>query len=326
MNFPKFMIRQTGGFAVGAISTKSRLASFAFWSASAIGTTPSGSPPSPIRRTSLHRIWSLIRSVCFSILHLRRELTTLLRARLARGVRERVARHRSRVSPVPQPDRDQAGRRFLLTDDEHRGDLLELRLANARAELLISCVHFDPQPGAGQPLRGGARRRGEAVGHWQHDRLDGRDPERKVARRVLDQDPEEALHRSEDRAVEHDRTVGFAVLADVGEIEEVRLGKVNLHRSQLPWTPDRVLHPEVDLGTVEVAVLRAHAVRTTERLERRGEDGLRLVPVLVRADSLVRPGSERDINVVELESPVDVVQEVDERRDLRLDLVDRAVD
>src|SRR6266545_6080476 len=144
MNFPKFMIRQTGGFAVGAISTKSRLASFAFWSASAIGTTPSGSPPSPIRRTSLHRIWSLIRIVFLSIFHLRRELTTLLRDRLARGVQERLHRHRSRVSSVPQPDRNRSGCLFLLTDDEHGGDLLELRLANARAELLVALVHFDP--------------------------------------------------------------------------------------------------------------------------------------------------------------------------------------
>src|SRR6266496_2477177 len=122
MNFPKFMIRQTGGFAVGAISTKSRLASFAFSSASAIATTPRGSPSAPIRRTSFHRIWSLIRIVFLSIFHLRRELTTLLRDRLPGGVQERVDGHRSRVSPMPQPDRNRArdaGRRREGSDGGH---------------------------------------------------------------------------------------------------------------------------------------------------------------------------------------------------------------
>src|SRR6266536_3774136 len=326
MNFPKFMIRQTGGFAVGAISTKSRLASFAFSSASAIATTPRGSPSAPIRRTSFHRIWSLIRIVFLSIFHLRRELTTLLRDRLPGGVQERVDGHRSRVSSMPQPDRNRARRLFLLADDQHRGHFLKLRLADASAELLVALVRFDSQARRGEALRNGAGGGRETIGYRQHHRLDRSDPEREVARRVLDKDSEKALDGPQDRPVEHDGTVGFPVFADVGEIEKLGLGKVDLHRTQLPWAPDGIFHPEVDLGTVEVAVLRAHDVRTSERFERRGQDGLRLVPVLVRTNSLVRPGSERDIDVMELESPVDVVQEVDECRDLRLDLVDRAVD
>src|SRR5688572_9004040 len=114
MNFPKFMIRQTGGFAVGAISTRSRLASRAFCSASAIGTTPSGSPSSPISRTSFHRIWSLIRIDFLSIFHLRRELTAPCLDRAPGHPEKLFHAHRARVAAVTQSDRYGAGGRLLL--------------------------------------------------------------------------------------------------------------------------------------------------------------------------------------------------------------------
>src|SRR5215467_9481018 len=108
MNLPKFMIRQTGGLAVGAISTKSRLASFAFWRASAIATIPSASPDSPIRRTSFHRICSLTRMLFLSILHLHDQLSPPFRDRRS-GEREKL-RHGNGpgVAAVPQAHRDGA--------------------------------------------------------------------------------------------------------------------------------------------------------------------------------------------------------------------------
>lgn len=56
------MSLQTGGRAMGAISTRSRSASWARRSASAVGTMPTVSPLGPTRRTSETRIRSLIRS------------------------------------------------------------------------------------------------------------------------------------------------------------------------------------------------------------------------------------------------------------------------
>src|SRR5215831_4969504 len=119
MNFPKFMIRQTGGAAVGAISTRSSPASRAFWSASAITTTPSASPSAPIRRTSFHRIWSLTRMFFLSIFHLRRQFLFPSRNRGGGRRDERLDRHRPSVSPVAEADGDRAGRRLLLAHDEH---------------------------------------------------------------------------------------------------------------------------------------------------------------------------------------------------------------
>jgi len=55
------MIRQTGGFAVGAISTKSKSEFSACCCASAIETIPACSPSASIKRTSGAVICSLVR-------------------------------------------------------------------------------------------------------------------------------------------------------------------------------------------------------------------------------------------------------------------------
>src|SRR5512132_2558524 len=143
MNFPKFMIRQTGGLAVGAISTRSSAASFAFWSASPIGTMPSGSPSAPIRRTSFHRICSLIRMLFLSIFHLRRELPAPRRNGASRGAHEFVHTHRSSVAAVAQAHSDRARRRLLFPDHQHARDLMQLGLPDARSELFVPLVRFD---------------------------------------------------------------------------------------------------------------------------------------------------------------------------------------
>src|SRR5881296_1552222 len=143
MNFPKFMIRQTGGLAVGAISTRSRFASFAFWRASAIATIPSASPASPIRRTSFHRICSLTRMLFLSILHLHGQFPPSLRDRRA-GERQKFFHpKRPGVPAVPQAYRDRAGGRLLFPQDEHGRGLLHLRPADAGAELLVAVVGLD---------------------------------------------------------------------------------------------------------------------------------------------------------------------------------------
>src|SRR5512145_1860872 len=144
MNFPKFMIRQTGGCAVGAISTRSRPASFAFASASAITTMPSASPSAPISRTSFQRICSLTRILFLSIFHLRKKLRAPRRDRGLRGRKELFDRQGARVPAVPQADGHGARRRLFLADDQHARDLGELGLADPRAELLVAIVDLHP--------------------------------------------------------------------------------------------------------------------------------------------------------------------------------------
>src|SRR6187200_1370772 len=157
MNLPKFMIRQTGGVAVGAISTRSSAASRAFWRASCMATTPRGSPSAPIRRTSFHRICSLTRMFFLSIFHLRNQFLTALRHGHPCGSGEFEERHGSAFGAVAQADRDGARRGLLLADDEHRGDLLQLRAPDPGAELFVAIVRLDAQALGGE-------RRGDAPG------------------------------------------------------------------------------------------------------------------------------------------------------------------
>ena len=70
-------------------------------------------------------------------------------------------------------------------------------------------------------------------------RLHRRQPQRERARVVLDQHAEEALHRAEQRAVDHARPVLAAVLADVLEVEALGQVEVELDRRALPRAPQR---------------------------------------------------------------------------------------
>ena len=72
---------------------------------------------------------------------------------------------------------------------------------------------------------------------------------------MLDQDADEALERAEDRAVEHQRTMLLAVLADVHRAEP--LGHL---RSRAGWVPHCQVRPiasvrwNSSLGAVESAL------------------------------------------------------------------------
>src|SRR5262249_46908617 len=155
----------TGGLAVGAISTKSRFASLAFWSASAIRTIPSASPASPIKRTSFQRICSLTRMLFLSIRHLHGfQFLPSLRDRLL-SKREKFFHGESPgVAAVAQAHRNGSRGRLLLADDQHRRRLLQLGLPDAGAELLVLLVGLDAQAGGLELLGDRLRRPVEALG------------------------------------------------------------------------------------------------------------------------------------------------------------------
>ena len=64
--------------------------------------------------------------------------------------------------------------------------------------------------------------------------LHGREPERERSGEVLDQDPDEALERADQRPVDHHRRVLGVVGALVAQAEALRHLEVELHRPDLP--------------------------------------------------------------------------------------------
>ena len=81
--------------------------------------------------------------------------------------------------------------------------------------------------------------------------LRGREPRGEHAGEVFDEHADEALHRSERRAVDHHRAVHLAVASLVGQVEALRQVVVHLNGAELPLASDDVLDHEVNFGSVE---------------------------------------------------------------------------
>src|SRR5216684_389856 len=169
------MTLQTGGFAVGEISTRSRSFSRAMSCACWSGTTPIWEPSAPMRRTSgMPRIISLIldsgsaglrskrdprrggkmrKSSCYLLRGSAKSTNKPSQSQRAgldappRFGHKFVDGHRWLIAAGPFPDGHRSGRDFLFSDDQHVRDLLQLCVADLRAELLVRLVGFDPQAG-----------------------------------------------------------------------------------------------------------------------------------------------------------------------------------
>ena len=140
----------------------------------------------------------------------------------------------------------------------------------------------------------------------QHHSLHRRQPQRHRAGVVLDQDADEALHRADDRPVQHDRRFAAVVFGDDIRRRGAPAEEIDLHRAALPHAADAVLQRELDLGPVERALARLDIVCQSVLLERRCQSGLGLVPRLVRADALVRARGQLDQDLVEAEIAIDL--------------------
>ncbi len=148
---------------------------------------------------------------------------------------------------------------------------------------------------------------------------------------MLDQDADEALERAEDRAVEHDRAVTLAILADVAGVQPLGQHAVGLDGADLPGPADRVGQVEFELGRIESALARQFFPaeffgRAAARDDRFAQLGLGLVPHFLAAEALV--GAQRQLHriVVEAEVAVDAVEQVAEVAHLLHQLVLAAED
>src|SRR5712692_7731309 len=171
------MILQTGGFAVGEISTRSRSFSRASSCACGRGTTPTCLPSASINRTSAARIMSLILDCGSAGLRSNRDPLRGGKIRDSSCCRapestdkdlqsqgagsdlplcfsdELIEAHGTLIPPASLPQADRAGRCFLLSHDEHVRDLLELRVADLGTELFVAFVDLYTESGRAQLAR-----------------------------------------------------------------------------------------------------------------------------------------------------------------------------
>ena len=96
-------------------------------------------------------------------------------------------------------------------------------------------------------------------------------------------------------------------------------------RVQLPRSAQRVLDVDVDLGAVERALARVQLVGEAVGLERLVERGLRRVPLRLGPEPFRGPRRELERRL-EVEGLVPLAHQLQQRRDLVLELVEAAVD
>src|SRR5713226_7947879 len=203
------------------------------------------------------------------------------------------------------PHGDRAGFGFLAADHEHVGNLLQLRVPDFCRQLLIAVVEVHAQAMALQRFGDVLR----VIHHFFADRADfhlyRREPQRKRARVVLDQHAEEALHRTQQRPVHHQRLMLRAVLGNVLQTEARRQIEIELHGRKLPRPADRVDELDVDFRAVKSAFALNRFVRDIEPLQGVGQAGGGAVPVFGLALVIFRmrsvPIGKLDFKFVEAE-------------------------
>src|SRR5690349_6840131 len=165
------MMRQTGGTAVGEISTRSSPFCLAMATACGGGMMPSCWPVSSITRISRTRIRSLTRtrssrrgllskaitasSCCSAISGLWAFGSGLEAAPgdFAIGAGHEIAyRLSALVAAGARPDRHGPFSALAVADYEHVGDLLQLRLSDLISNLFLAGVQVGPEAGGLQPI------------------------------------------------------------------------------------------------------------------------------------------------------------------------------
>src|SRR3954452_17240830 len=272
-------MRQTGGRASGATSTRSRSRSWAMASACSVGMTPTCSPFSSMSRTCGMRMRSLILVVSRSggrRSNLRGTGTQNwncakkwvnagsvpqpegLKRAFARltgdAVGELRDRHRAGVAVAVLTHGHRRGLGLAVADDQHVGHLAQLAVADLAPDRLRAVVDLGADAGRDQPVAHLRGRLVVAVGDRQHERLDRRQPDRELAGVVLEQNADEALVGAHERAMDHHRLVLYFVGAGVGQPEALGHRVVELDGAELPRAPERVGDVQVDLRPVEGAV------------------------------------------------------------------------
>ena len=152
-------------------------------------------------------------------------------------------------------DGDVAGLDLLLAQDEHVGHAVDAAgLADLVADLLVAVIADHADAGL---LQLGAHLVGVVAALLRDGKrfdLHGSQPGGELARKVLNQNADEALDGAKAYAVQHNGALLGAVGVHVLQVKVERHLEVELNGAALPGTAERVLQVEIDLGAVEGAV------------------------------------------------------------------------
>ena len=198
-------------------------------------------------------------------------------------------------------DGNVAGLDLLLAQDEHIGHAVDAAgLADLIADLLVAVVADHANAGL---LQLGAHLVGVVAALLRDGKrldLHGSQPGGELARKVLNQNTDEALDGAKAHAMQHDGALLGAVGVHVLQIKVERHLEVELDGAALPGTAERVLQVEVDLGAVEGAIALVDLVVHAQLLQSGAQALLGASPVLVGTHGVLGAGGK--LNVVDRKS------------------------
>ena len=213
-------------------------------------------------------------------------------------------------------DGNVAGLDLLFAQDEHVGHAVDAAgLADLVADLLVAVVADHANAGL---LQLGAHLVGVVaalLGNRKCLDLHGSQPGGELARKVLNQNTDEALDGAKAHAMQHDGALLGAVGVHVLQVKVERHLEVELDGAALPGTAERVLQVEVDLGAIEGAVALVDLVVHAQLLQSGAQALLGASPVLVRTHGVLGAGGKLNV-VLKAKLLVHGVDEVDHAHDL----------
>src|SRR5882762_2854144 len=144
-----------------------------------------------------------------------------------------------------------------------------------------------------------------AFGDRDHGYLYGREPYGEGSGVVFDQHAEEALDRSVEGAVDHERLLAGSVFGYIFEIEALRQVEVELHGRELPEASDGVHQFDIDLRAIESCFAGHNLVRDVQLPQRTFQGVVGQVPLVFTAEETLFvfriPGGKLGLELVEAE-------------------------
>ncbi len=216
---------------------------------------------------------------------------------------------------------------FLVAQHEHVRDLLHLSVANLRTDLIRSCICFDTKTGC--RVSSSCNRLGvivDAIRDRQHRDLNRCEPQRERTRVMLDQHAKESLDRTEQRPVDHKRTMFLIVVTGVLELKPLRQIEIKLDRSELPHASDGILDLDIDLRPVKRCLaFDPFVARSRVRLEHSQADSSPHCPIFVSTEItlILSTAANRKLkfHLVESVGLENLDREIETVRNLSLDLI-----
>src|SRR5471030_1854632 len=189
--------------------------------------------------------------------------------------------HYTQIDVAPRPHGHGIGIPLFVANYKDVGQFLDGMFTYFIRNLLVPQIALYAEPALAQLFSHLLHIFSLRVGDVQDRYLHRRQPHRQRARIIFDQDADEALHRTDDRAVQHDRHLTAVVGRHVFGTQTLRHEEVDLHGADLPWTAQRIFQMVFDLRIIESTLARqlgpAHAASAQAGAQR----VFRLIPHLV---------------------------------------------